>query len=74
MAETHNNDPQKRLAHEERDVNVRLLGLCALGLAVLLGGSLVLIVWLLDVFDVTPEGHGLRTAPVTETPPRPPAA
>jgi hypothetical protein len=71
MTERHRNTAPKRLAHEERDVDVRLLGLCGLGLAILLGGSLALMVWLLDVFNVTPEGRGLRTAPVAETPPRP---
>jgi hypothetical protein len=58
--------------HERRDVNIRGLALFAFSLAVLLAGSLVLMAWLLDIFDVTPEGHGARGAPLAASPPRPP--
>jgi hypothetical protein len=72
MAETHSSGPHTRHAHEERDVDVRLLGLFGLGLVVLLGGSLLLMGWLFDAFGVIPAGQGLQTAPLAENPPRPP--
>ena len=73
MAETHHCETPIRHTHEERDVNVRLLGLAALGLVVLLGGGLGLVLWVFDALDVTPEGQGLQTAPVVANPPRLPA-
>jgi hypothetical protein len=54
-------------------VNARRLAWFGLGLLGLLAGSLLLVGWLFDALDVTPEGQGLRTAPVAEGPPRPPA-
>lgn len=73
MAETHSAETPTRRAHEQRDVHARRLAWFGLGLAGLLAGSLLLVGWLLDALDVTPEGQGLRTAPVAEAPPRPPA-
>jgi hypothetical protein len=73
MAETPHHELPSRHAHEERDVNLRLLGLAALGLIVLLGGGLVLVLWVFDALDVTPAGQGLQTAPVVANAPRLPA-
>ena len=51
---------------------MRVVVLFGVSLAVLLVGSLALMAWLFDIFNVTPEGHGLRGAPVAATPPSPP--
>jgi hypothetical protein len=55
-----------------RDFSPRVVALFALGFAILLGGTLALMIWIVDLFHVTPEGHGLQTAPVVATPPHPP--
>jgi hypothetical protein len=71
MAEPQQETPIRH-GHERRDVDIGWLGLCALGLAVLLAGGLALTAWVFDLFNVTPEGQGLRGAPVAASPPRPP--
>jgi hypothetical protein len=62
--------PQR--GYETRDFNIRVVALFAVSLAILLAGSLVLMAWLLDIFEVTPEGYGPRGAPIAAIPPRPP--
>lgn len=58
--------------HETRDVNIRLLVLSGLGLLALLVGGLALVAWLFGVFNVRPEGQGLRGAPLAASRPRAP--
>ena len=72
MAEAHTDMAPTHRGHETRDFNVRVVALFAMSLAILLAGSLVLMAWLLDIFEVAPEGYGLRGAPIAATPPRPP--
>jgi len=72
MAEMHSETTPAHHGHETRDVNIRVIALFALSLAVLLLGSLALMAWLFDIFDVTPEGHGLRGAPLAALPPHRP--
>jgi hypothetical protein len=73
MGETQSSETQQRYAHERRDLNVRFVALCGLGLAVLLVGGLLVVRWLLDLFDMPPTGHVLRQmAPIAAAPPPPP--
>jgi hypothetical protein len=48
------------------------MALFGLGLVLLLSGSLVLMAWMLDIFEVIPEAQGVRGAPLAPAPPRPP--
>jgi hypothetical protein len=57
--------------HERRDIDVRLIGLGAFGLAVILAGGLALMAWLFNILDARPEEQGRRGAPQAATPPRP---
>jgi hypothetical protein len=72
MAEMHADSTSPQPGHETRDFSIRVVVLFGACLAVLLAGSLALMAWLFDVFNVTPEAHGLRGAPVAATPPSPP--
>jgi hypothetical protein len=58
--------------HEERDVNIRLITLSGLGLLVLLGGSLMLVAWLLRTFEPAPPDVASRPSPPSESQPLPP--
>jgi hypothetical protein len=70
MAEMHHHSTPPGHGHETRDISIRGVALFGLSLAVLLAGSLGLMAWLLDIFDVAPEGHGPRGAPLAAAPPR----
>jgi len=72
MAEAHTDMVPTPRGYETRDFNIRVVALFAMSLAILLAGSLALMAWLLDIFEVTPEGYGPRGAPIAVTPPRPP--
>jgi hypothetical protein len=72
MTEMHADRTSTYPGHETRDFSMRVVVLFGACLAVLLAGSLALMAWLFDVFNVTPAGQGLRGAPVAATPPRPP--
>jgi hypothetical protein len=51
---------------------MRVVVLFGASLTLLLAGSLALMAWLFNILNVTPEGRGLRGAPVAATPPSPP--
>jgi len=72
MAEAHTDMIPTHRGHETRDFNIRVVALFAMSLAILLAGSLALTAWLLDIFEVTPEGYAPLGAPIATTPPRPP--
>lgn len=72
MAETNSETTPTSHGHETHEVNLRVIVLFGLSLALLLAGSLALMAWLLNLFDVMPEGHGLQGAPLAAAPPRPP--
>jgi hypothetical protein len=72
MAERHADSTSPYPGHETRDFSMRVVILFGTCLAVLLAGSLALMAWLFDIFNVTPPGQGLRGAPVAATPPSPP--
>jgi hypothetical protein len=72
MAEVHTDMVPTHRGHETRDFNIRVVALFAMSLAILLAGSLALMAWLLDIFEVTPEGYVPRGAPIAATIPRPP--
>jgi hypothetical protein len=72
MAEMHAEGTSTYPGHETRDFSMRVAVLFGVCLAVLLAGSLALMAWLFDAFNVTPAGQGLRGAPVAATPPSPP--
>lgn len=71
MAETPH-APTTNPTYERRDFSPRAVILFVASLAVLLVGTLALMAGLLDLFDVIPEGRGIRGAPMAEAPPRPP--
>ena len=72
MAEMHPDSTSAYHGHETRDFSMRVVVLFGACLAVLLAGSLALMAWLLDIFNVTPRGYGVRGAPVAAEPPRSP--
>jgi len=72
MAEAHTDMVPTNQGHETRDFNIRVVALFAVSLAILLAGSLALMAWLLDIFEVTPAGYGPQGAPIAANPPRPP--
>ena len=72
MAEMHADRTSPHLGHETRDFNMRVIVLFGASLAALLAGSLVLMAWLFALFNVTPQGYGVRGAPAAATPPSPP--
>jgi hypothetical protein len=72
MAEMHADSTSTHPGHETRDFSMRVVVLFGVSIALLLAGSLALMAWLFDILAMTPEGHGLRGAPVAATPPRPP--
>src|SRR5688572_18569471 len=72
MAETPQRIAHGNSMHEERDVNVRLITLSGIGLLVLLGGSLILVAWLLRTFEPQPPDVAMRPSPATESQPLPP--
>src|SRR5512145_877529 len=69
MTEMHADSTSTYPGHETRDFSMRVVVLFGACLAVLLAGTLALMAWLFDVFNVTPAGQGLRGAPVAATPP-----
>jgi hypothetical protein len=72
MAETPSAATSAHHGYETRDFDLRVVALLALSFAVILGGSLAIVVWVFGLVHVTPAGHGLQTAPIVATPPRPP--
>ena len=71
MAETQADTGHKHYTHEKRDVNLRWVAYFGIGLVVLWVGSLLLMGWLFDIFDVERRRVG-TPASLLETQPLPP--
>src|SRR5689334_21742501 len=73
MAETYSeNAVAAQRGHETRDFNIRAVALFALGLAIILAGSLALMAWVFGLLRVTPAAYSLQGAPIAALPPQPP--
>ena len=71
MAETPLSTDHKRHDHERHDVNIRWMAYCGVALLVLLVGSAMLMLWLFDIFDSTPQRVDTPTL-TAESQPLPP--
>jgi hypothetical protein len=72
MAEMRSETTPAHHGHETHDVDLRFMVLFGICLVLLLAGSLALMAWMLEIFEVMPEAQGVRGAPLSPAPPRPP--